>query len=570
MESKRKVVDLIYIEPQKDESTVLKEYNFSLDHWKKALKTLQEQYFEKHYDSASPDVLEILNMRKFLGKFLQSRLDWVANSVSDANLRRRYLNVIPPFQQKGGVKTLLLHFYQVVESEKTKSLIYKPKNEIEKEVSILWDIYKLKKTIESIETMLRSLDQPEAFKSTMSVEDRKNCLTSLKTAFQLMYQMSIRKEVQKELYSTISADVVSIDAIVARREQGISYVYPHVIKKYDYRNHFFYVYFFPGMKAKIGGEIKEFRFNYLDFELIKQEFLIDWMNKKLQGNQNKKKVYSRYSIGGVTVDKIVEQDPSKEIEILQKLPISVFNDITAEVNDAVSDELKTSVEAFSENQGQFARENEKFEEAEKITKSPFDKLKNLIATKKPEPVAEEPVPEPEAEEEEEKVSFEVIKIKKNQIDFPFFQKESSTYKQKFSLMKIKLGPAYQEYQKKLSAFFANVSETAVVKRRTPKHEIIYPCMVKETRGANVINHLVLFGAEIKSKQLSMSYSSKSSDNPYQYTCFFVYGCDQPHDELGASNDKRFARGVEFQIYDFTNKEVQARINDFFQLIMGEK
>ncbi|MFH2129793.1 MAG: hypothetical protein ABIK68_05405, partial [bacterium] len=117
MEKQKKVVDLIYIEPQKDEAAIIKSYNFSLEFWKKNLKLLQEQYFEQHYDSASPDVLEVLSMRNFLGKFLQNRLDWIINRVDDNNLRKKYLNVLPPFQQKGGIKTLLLHFYQMEDSE---------------------------------------------------------------------------------------------------------------------------------------------------------------------------------------------------------------------------------------------------------------------------------------------------------------------------------------------------------------------------------------------------------------------------------------------------------------------
>ncbi len=45
MGNQKKVVDLIYIEPQKDEASIIKSYNFSLELWKKNLKQLQEQYF---------------------------------------------------------------------------------------------------------------------------------------------------------------------------------------------------------------------------------------------------------------------------------------------------------------------------------------------------------------------------------------------------------------------------------------------------------------------------------------------------------------------------------------------
>lgn len=577
MESKKKVIDLIYIEPQKDEAAIVKSYNFSLEFWKKNLKLLQEEYFEQHYDSASPDVLEVLNMRKFLGKFLQNRLDWIVNRVENKALRKKYLNVLPPFQQKGGVKTLLLHFYQMEESENKRSMVYKQKNDIEKEVAILWDIYKLRKTIESINTIRSSLNGPDPFASSISVEKRIQCLDSLKGVFQLLFQMCIKKEYQKDLYSNLSPELVNSEAILKRMEEGISYVYPHVIQKFDYRNHFFYVYYFPGMKAKIGGEMKQFRYNYLDFEIIKQDFLIGWMNKRLQNNPQKKEIYKKYAIGNKTIEQIITENPDQEIKILQQLPINVFNDITAEINEAVSEELKTEVESFSENVGEFAEATESFNKAQTLARFSLKKLKAFIINKTEDPVVQEPVEpappiEPEEPEppEEEKVSFEVIKIKKNQIDFPYFQKETAAYKQKLAMLRTKMGVNFTDFSKNLSRFFASVSESAYIRRRTPTHEVIYPNLIKETRGDTVTNHLLILGAEAKSKQLGMGYGAKSAESAFSFTCFFVYGCDQDQQEMGNSIDTRNARGVEFKIYDFKNPAVQNIAYEFYQLVMDVK
>jgi len=574
MENKKKVVDLIYIEPQKDEAAIVKGYNFSLEFWKTNLKLLQEQYFEQHYDSASPDVLEVLNMRKFLGKFLQNRLDWIVNRVKDDTLRKKYLNVIPPFQQKGGIKTLLLHFYQMTDAEDKKSLIYSAKNDIEKEVAVLWDIYKLRKTIESIDTMRRALEESEPFTSSIDLKQRKQCLSELKNVFQLLFQMCIKKEYQKELYRGLTAKLVSSQAILKRMEEGNSYVYTHVTKKFDYRNHFFYVYYFPGMKAKVGGELKSFRYNYLDFEIIKQDFLIHWMNRKLQGNPQKNQIYKKYAIGSKTIDQLVAEDPSQEIKILQQLPINVFNDITAEVNDVVAEELKTNVDSFSENKGEFAETANSFKKANKMARMSLKKLKSMVISKKNEseqpiaeepPVEEEPPPPPEV-----KKAIDIVKIKKNQIDFPYFQKETASYKQKLSLLRVKMGTNYTEFNKKVSHFFANVSESAYIRRRTPKHEVIYPHLVKETLGDDVTNHLLIIGAEVKSKQLGMGYGAKSGSDAFSYTCFFIYGCDQEPSDMGTVTDTRNARGVEFKIFDFKEPAVQKKAFELFQLIMDKK
>ncbi len=577
MENKKKVVDLIYIEPQKDESAIVKSYNFSLELWKKNLKVLQEQYFEQHYDSSSADVLEVLNMRKFLGKFLQNRLDWIVNRVQDETLRRKYLNVLPPFQQKGGIKTLLLHFYQMTDSEDKKSLVYAKKNDIEKEVAVLWDIYKLRKTIESIDTMKRAMDNETPFLSAISVEKRMKCLTELKSVFQLLFQMCVKKEHQKQLYGKMSAKMVSSTSILQRIEKDVSYIYPHVINKFDYRNHFFYVYYFPGMKAKVGGELKSFRYNYLDFEIIKQDFLIDWMNKRLQGNPQKFQIYRRYAIGSKTIDQLVTENPDQEIKILQQLPINVFNDITAEVNQVVADDMKTAVDSFSENTGEFAEAANAFKKANKIARFSLKKLKNIVSGKKEDiqeleteestPIEEPPPPPPP---KVEKPVFQIVKIKKNQIDFPYFQKETASYKQKLAILRLKMGPNYTELSKKMSQFFGSVSESAYIRRRTPKHEVIYPHLIKETKGDEEKNHLLILGAEVKSKQLGMAYGSKTGQSAFAFTCFLIYGCDQDMPGMGKVVDTRNARGVEFKIFDFSESAVHKKAFELFQLVMEKK
>jgi hypothetical protein len=564
----KKVVDLIYIDKQKDAAALIKEYNFSLDYWKDSLKEMQENCFEQHYNSTASDVMEILNMRKFLGKFLQTRLNWIVSDIDDSNLQGTYLNVLPPFPQKGGIKRILLHFFQMESTQNQRNIVYRAKNDIEKEISILWDIYKLRKTIDSIETIKKALNNDKPFASTYSVEKRLTCLDSLKTVFQLMFQMTIRKEHQKTLYNGLTADLMQPENVLERQSRDDSFVYSHVISKFDYRNHFFYVYFSSGMKAKVGGKIKAFKFNYLDFELIKQEFLIDWMKSKLKGNHRKNEIYSRYSIGNMTIDKIIENDPSKEIQVLKQLPLAVFNDITAEVNEAVASELKTGVESFSENHGEFAKISEEFDKAQEVAKSPISKIKNLLKSKKAnvKSVPEEPdsIPEPP---KEIKPEYTVINVKKNHISYPYFQKEAVAYKSKLSLLRVKMGTKYPEFNRDLSKFFTNVTESALIIRRTPKHEVIYPNIIKEQIGDEIKHHLLILGAEVKAKQLGMGYSSSSSESTHAYTCFFLYGSEQPNALFGEIQEQRHARGIDFNMYSFANAEVQKLALQFFDLIL---
>ena len=568
----KKIVDLIYIEPEKDNKTRIDDIVAKIDYWNDNLKIQQETYFERSSDPDSQALQEFLSMRKFLKKFLYQRAVWIQKTVEDPELKREYLKVLPPFNQKGGIKSLLLHFYQVKESPDGKGLMYQVQNNEDKELRILWDIYKLRKTIESIDTINRSLQRPPHFPSIFPEVERIRCLNSLRSVFHLLFQMCIQKKYQKELYTELSGRYMKPEAILKRSEMKVNYVYPHVIEKFNYRNHFFYAYFYSGMRAKIGREIREFRYNYLDFEIIKQEFLINWLNQKLKENPRKREIYQKYAIGGKTLAEILIENPGKEIYLLKQLPLHVFNDITAEVNQKVEASLKTKVNSLSENYGEPAEVKRNFDFAHRLVQSSIHKLKSFLSN----PVQEslQPNPEPPAEEppsqKREKPKFDIQKVKKNQISYPYFHTEIGTYKQKLALLRIKMGNTFAAFNSRLNKFLGNVNESFVISRRTPKFEWSMPYYIKETYSDDEKHHLLILGAEVKAKQLSMGYSKKLGRNTHIFTCFFVYACNEMNQSMGNVIGKRVAKGIEFNEYDFANGEVQKKMLQLFDMVLEKE
>ncbi|MDH5560482.1 MAG: hypothetical protein OEY59_06455 [Deltaproteobacteria bacterium] len=573
MKTEKKVTDLIYIEPQKTEVIIAKEFKDKVYFWLSRLKSLQEQYFDQKYDSASQDVTEVMSMRRFLTKFLMARVDWITENVKDPALRLKYLNVLPPFPQKGGIKTLLTHFFQVVETDDKKALKYRGITELEKEVRLLWDIYKLRKTIESIEVLEKALNEQDPFPSIFSIEARKECLSVLKGVFKLMFQVCLQPEFRKELYNSISPKHVSPEAILKRKESGQYYVYKHVFEKFDYRNQFFFIYYSTGMKAKIGGQTKEYLFNYLDFEVMKQEFLINWLNKKLKGNPKKFEIYKNYSIEGRTLFEIISENPAREIEILKQIPINVFNDLTAQINEEVSSEDRTKMEAFSENHGEFAESTTQFKKAKQLAKQSVEKIREVVSQiiEKPKPKAEPPPPEPVPEPEPEKPvvpTYKVTRIKKNEIDYPYFQKTLGNYPQKLALQRVKSDKEkYIDFIKRMTKMLNNINESVLITRRTPKHEWVIPYTIKETVGEKITEHFLIIGAEVKSKQLSMGYSAKATQSNYAFTCYWLYGKSEMDPAMGKSTEKRNIKGREYFEFDFANAEAQKKAYQMFDIVM---
>lgn len=253
---------------------------------------------------------------------------------------------------------------------------------------------------------------------------------------------------------------------------------------------------------------------------------------------------------------------------MQQLPLNVFNDITAEVNENVSEDLKTDVDPLSENHGEFSKVAEKFELARNLAKVSIDKVKAFVKKKKepkPEP-APEPKPAPEPEPQKLETVYDVIKVKNKQINFPYFQQETKTYPQKLALQRVKMGNNYAVFGKYITKLFNNISESNLITRRTPKHEWTMPFVVKEITGDDVTNHLLILGAEVKAKQLGMGYSSKAGQNAYQFTCYLIYGCDKDQPKMGEPLMERHARGIRFQEYNWVNPLVQKAMMKFFNLI----
>ncbi len=568
----RRIVDLIYIEPEKDEKSSIDDIAAKIDYWNDSLQALQKRYADRRTETRSREELEVRSMREFLKKFLYQRVAWIREQVTDSSLRREYWKVLPPFNQKGGIKSLLLHFFQVGESEDRMGLAYRARNREDRELRILWDIYKLRKTIESINTIHRALKRPPCFPSVFSATERERCLDSLRSVFNLLFQMCIRKRHRKELYAELSGRYMKAEAILERSKLNVTYVYPHVVEKFDYRNLFFYVYFQSGMRAKVGQEIEEFRYNYLDFEIVKQEFLIDWLNRKLEGNSRKMAIYGKYAIGGKTLAEIVAEKPNKEIDLLKRLPLNIFNDITAEINQEAGAELKTTVNSFSEEYGEVAEVKRHYDFASKLVQFSIDKLRSLLSSHKEEirPVKSEQPVEDSASQEKERPKFDIARVKKNQIGYPYFHMETSAYKQKLALLRLKMEDRFASFNGKLSKFLGNVNESFVLSRRTPKFEWSIPYYIKESCGDSVKHHLLILGAEVKAKPLSMGYGDQANRNAHAYTCYFVYACSETEQTLGNIVGKRIARGLEFNEYDSASKEVQKRALQLFDMVLKKE
>ena len=572
MKTKKKLVDLIYLDSQRLDKDLKKEYRARINTWMDWINTMLDKVVEEeiYVDEQS----EYFMANSFLKSFLTKRLDWVLESVDNSELRNKYLLALPPFNQTGNVKQFFLHFFQFKDSPEQKTLEFRYLNKSEREVRILWDINKLIKTMQTISILQKHVSGPKPFISSFTRTDVVNNLSSLKKALTLLVKICIKQEFHDQILGEFPIDCFEPEAILERKESEDYYVNDVVLEKFDYRNYFFHIYFRSNLKAIYKGRDLTFKFNYLDYEIVRQEFLIHWINQRLTNNPRKWEILDNYTMGRKTFSEVIEKTPELEITLLKRLPKNIFDDLMAEVNDSIqNEEDRAPVDPMSEKFGEFSKQFVLFEKAKELAQKSIQAIRKYLGkSDRPEPswkdmVSKEQNDKNTNESEDSDDTFDTqynIKIlKKKEIDYPHFCEVNSEFSKQISLLQTKMPPdQHTRFQKTVSEYLSKISESAIIKRRTPRHEWAVNYQIQEKWGETENNQLLILGAEVKRKQLSMGYSS-GNDEDFEFKTYFVYGSEEILIEMGNPVETRKVRNKTYHIYNFT---VPSVINKVMKLV----
>ncbi|MGK5091432.1 hypothetical protein WDW89_05355 [Deltaproteobacteria bacterium TL4] len=558
----RSVTQLIHTETIKDMGAHLKKLQSESTKWQTHLKKKQEEYFEIEFESTAPSVQETNGARRFLNQFIDPKLAEV--QAMDPEPQQEATRFILPFNSEGGIRDFLVHFFQL--EIKEGQMEYLERDPYEKEAHILYDIYKIKKTIECIDVMRKTIGNPEKqFKSRFTDEEKKKILEELREVLKVLVKYSVMPEHQKYIYQKLDVEYLSGPSILERREKRILYCYPHVIEKYDYRNLFFLIYFRTGLVTKIASKAHEYHYNYYHFEILKQEYLLDWLEKRLKNNPDKQKIYENCEVDGRTIASWIAEDPSKEIALLKQLPGNKFNNLVAQVNEQVDDQHKAEIPSLSEKHGDLGEFKQNVKNSTKLFRSPLDKLKKLFRKTEPPPQkkmehlpAPEPKPEPEPEPE-----IKITPLKAKQVPFFFLCQSASKYNGQLSMCRVKLGSHFNLLTKLVNKMMSTYGENGVARRRTPKHDWTVPFLIQHILGEKSTDFLFILGGEAKTKSKGMGYSR---GDEYTFIPYFVFAAKEADSKYGEAVEERSVSGQIFHEYPVTNPAVIEKVIKYMTLI----
>lgn len=493
---------------------------------------------------------EYHQIRRFLKIFVTPRLNEVGELQPADQVRM--LNLLTPFDTEGGLRDFMLHFFQITEGD-GDDLIYDNRDAFERELYVLHDLYKVKKTQEVIDVIRASGGE---FPSVMSPEDQRKTLDQLAIILSMMYAQALPSEHRERIRQDISPKYLTARELLKRRESGLLFLYPHVREKYDYRRFFFLIYFKNGLRTKVGTDEQEFKYNFAHFQTLKREFLINWLASSLKGNPRKMELYSQYKLHGKTIRQWVEAHPENEAEYLMQMPAPAFKDMVEQINEKLPQDQRVGFVTEAENFGLFHELKKQLKEAVKLVKAPIQTLRKIVEQEQPaaaEPKTEPPPPPPpEPEPPPPEPKWEVTLLKKGQIGNTFLQSTSAGYNAHLNAIKARLGDKYRSFADYTSKLLENTPESVTIRRRTPKHEWTMPYHLKYILPDEVKEYLLILGAEVKALQRGMTYTAKES---YKFTPYFVLGAAQPEERLDAPTGERSVRGKVFSEFDSRSPQV---------------
>jgi hypothetical protein len=518
----------------------------------------------------------------FLNTFLTPRMDQLAKAGGGERLLT--LQLMVPFDTPGGLQDFLLHFFQMAPTVLDGALVYEERDPFERDVFLLYDLYRVKKTLEAVEAMQKARKSPAtAFPSLLDEGKIGAVLSSLADALGLLYSQCLPEELVRTLVPKLSPELLSGAAVLERREQNLLYTFPQVLQSYRYRNFFFMIFFREGFRAKLGGQERDFRYNHAYFQLLRHEYLVHWLTVPLKNDPRKYEVYQHYQVRGKSLLNWLAEAPEKEVEILKLVPARYFNDLTSRVNERVPEALSAGPVPQSEAFGFYHELKRQLSHAVNYTRAPIEELRAHVKDQKPlpprpapagkaagaAPAAQAPAaakPAAPAKPAGVKSSWGVATLNVDSIPEAFFTAPPGQHKMQLNVMKTKLGKDYAAFAEFVTAVLEGTPDAEKLMRFAPRHEWAVPFLMRRTLHNATREYLLILGGEVSAKPKGMRVSAKEE---HDFVPYFIFAAQKdPEGDFGAPVGERKANKQAFLEYSFASPGVIQTVVAMVETLRG--
>lgn len=513
-----------------------KELRSNVQSWKRAVHRLTDG----HQPESDEEEEELKSLLFFVDKTLDRRIDEI--DKAPRGMQSHYLrSIFPFFSTKGMLSTLTRLFDLDYEHKQFK---FRLKQDFERELNILLDLYKIKKSIECINSIKRRLIEEEPLHTRLE-GDPLGYLETLKEILKVFFIQFVRPEYQKELYHHLNEEQISAEKLMSLKKENLSYIKPEVLGSRAYQAKMLLLLYSTKMRTLTKGKTVDLDINYMDFEILKQDFLIDWMKRKLEKSKTKTNILKNQMIAGHSIGELIEAHPDLEHEILLAMPQEQFNDVAAEINENVDQDKRSGIAIFSEKFGPIRRIKEQLSKAKAISEGVV-KIKEALP-----PKAKGRIPFKE---------LDVSALSHDQVDYCFYDPVAESYPLKFKVMKSAFGPKYEEFHKKVMTLLQSVADESLVNRTKPYNELGLPIYLE----GEEVDFFLGVGMQAKLAKYEKGQKMQS------ITCYFNLSTSEPIPDYGPSNGQRIIKGNSFYQYPTNAPNVIDDVNALLDALIQSK
>jgi hypothetical protein len=496
----------------------------------------------------------------FLNAFLSPRVEQLAKAGGEEQLLT--LQLMVPFDTPGGLQDFLLHFFQTAPTVLEGALTYEERDPFERDVFLLYDLYRVKKTLEVVEALQRARKSPAtAFPSLLDEAKIAQVLTGLTEVLGVLYGQCLPEDLVQTLIPKLSPEMMSGGAVLERREKGLLYTFPQILQSYRYRNFFFMLFFREGFRAKLQGQEREFRYTYARFQLLRHEYLMHWLTVRLKNDARKYEIYQHYQVRGKSLLGWLAESPDQEARILKLVPARYFNDLTSRINERMPAALSAGPVPQSEAFGFYYDLKRQLNQAVTYVRAPIEELRAFVQEQKPLPPRPGPGPAPGAPKAAPappaaarvKGTWGVATLNVDSVPEPFFTAPPGQFKMQLNILKTKLGKDYAPFAEFVTAVLQGTPDAEKLMRFAPRREWAVPFLLRRTLHNASREYLLILGAEVTAKVKGARVSAKEE---YDFLPYFIFAAQKdPEGDFGAPMGERQANGIGFQEYSFTSAGV---------------
>jgi hypothetical protein len=281
-------------------------------YWKKQAARI----YELKLQLTDPLFVQINHLRQAFRFYVIPVLETVLEKPTAE--QEAFVQFFPFLFAADGMKQFLKHYYAVIEKA-PNDWVFEDRDAYRQDELLLYDLYKVKRTMNGIIALLKDLDQRRtSFPSMFTKERQIEVLKNMNSALFMAFKLCLKPEYQVDVYQTIRLDYLDSETTEERRRKGILFGRPNQPDSSPYRRYFLHLLFRTGIKTMIKNQPTVIQYHLVAFEQLMEEYFGHFL-KADNEDLNALHVYHNLHIMGKTLTSSLIDDPDPDRIIYEEI-----------------------------------------------------------------------------------------------------------------------------------------------------------------------------------------------------------------------------------------------------------